>query len=96
MMMSARKWFSGLPTADAVTTWIAFPAYFDRHERRLVLMAAIVGVVVWSVVFTLKALVHGLFGLYPALDRKPALKPVGCGSPRRRRPSDVRHRPLAG
>ncbi|MFT7584386.1 MAG: CIC family chloride channel protein [Cellvibrionaceae bacterium] len=34
--------------------------HFDRHERRLVLRSALVGAVVWAVVFTLKTAVHEL------------------------------------
>ena len=34
--------------------------YFDRHERQLVLRSAIVGAIVWLVVFTLKTAVHEL------------------------------------
>lgn len=34
--------------------------HFDRHERRLVFRSALVGAIVWAVVFTLKTAVHEL------------------------------------
>jgi CIC family chloride channel protein len=37
------------------------PEFFDATERRLVVQAGIVGVVVWAFVFTLKQLVHHAF-----------------------------------
>lgn len=36
------------------------PSYFDRNERRLVLISMIIGVVVWAMVFALKQAVRGL------------------------------------
>lgn len=37
------------------------PDQFDRHERRLVFQAIVVGVVVWAVVYALKFAVHEVF-----------------------------------
>ena len=37
------------------------PDYFDQEERRLVVQSAVIGVVVWAVVFALKTAVHWTF-----------------------------------
>jgi H+/Cl- antiporter ClcA len=39
----------------------SLPRYFDEEERRLVFQSAVIGVVVWAVVFALKTAVHLLF-----------------------------------
>ena len=39
------------------------PDQFDRHERRLVFQAIVIGVVVWAIVFSLKTAVHEVFHL---------------------------------
>lgn len=38
----------------------SLPTYFDEEERRLVLQSIVIGVVVWAIVYPLKALVHWL------------------------------------
>ena len=42
-------------------TSLLLPAYFDRHEQRLVLLSVIVGAVVWVFVSLLKLGVEALF-----------------------------------
>ncbi len=37
------------------------PESFDQEERRLVIQAVVIGIVVWAAVFSLKSLVHWLF-----------------------------------
>jgi CIC family chloride channel protein len=66
-------------------TALLLPAYFDRHERRLVLLAVIVGAAVWGVVTLLKLAVEELFALtmhWVAALPSPAfvLLPVVAGS----------------
>lgn len=47
--------------------------YFDEEERRLVVRAAVVGVVVWAVAFVLKTAVYELFALtLQALEAAPS------------------------
>ena len=49
------------------------PDQFDRHERRLVFQAIVIGVVVWGIVFSLKWAVHEVFHqLIELLEHAPS------------------------
>lgn len=48
--------------------------YFDEQEQRLVFRAAVIGVVVWAVVYTLKVAVHWLFHeVIHTIEHSPSL-----------------------